>query len=222
MVRAHDGSHQVAAECRTSPCNVAGLFINVKACAVSRKTGSESGGEAGAKVTAVRCSADHDCGGGILLNYICKCVYICVSCELLILRSFDHDDLICAVDAGLLNSLSNVVADDYADQFATLLCRKGTAGIQELQTDFLRGTVFVSFNKYPKVFCLCFHVLSLLSDNAIINQNLSEFRCGLCAGLFLDLDTALFNGRSKGLLNMCRRSCETIVSLIHCGIEIIA
>ena len=38
-----------------------------------------------------------------------------------------------------------------------LLVSKHTAGIQELQTDFLRGTILVSFNKYPKVFCLSFH-----------------------------------------------------------------
>ena len=127
VVRAHDGSHQVAAECRTCPCNVASLFVDVKARAVCCKTGSESGGEAGAKVTAVRCSTDHDCGGAILLDDICKSVYICIGRELLVLRSLDYDNLIGAVNAGLLDSFCNVVTDNNAYQLSALLGCKGTA-----------------------------------------------------------------------------------------------
>ena len=157
MIRAHDGSHQVTTECRTGPCNVAGLFVDIQACAVSGQAGLQTCGKARAKVTAVVGRTDHNGRRSILGDQVIQSLYIGICCVVLVLSSLNTDDCVSAIDAGLLCSICNVVADHDTNKLAALLVSHHAAGIQKLKAYPLGAAVFICFNKYPQIFCLSFH-----------------------------------------------------------------
>ena len=149
FVRAHDRGHQVAAECRTCPGNVACLFVDIQACAVCCQTGGKAAGYARAEVTAVVGSADQHAGRAVFLNECDKSLGIGVCGILFIFRTINDDDLIGTMCVGSFDRSVRAGTDDDSDQLAALFLSQHAARGQKFDTDILRGAVFVCFNKYP-------------------------------------------------------------------------
>ena len=117
----------------------------------------QTAGNARAEVAAVVGRADHHARRAVLLDQRAQRDGVSVGGVVLILRAVYHQNLVCAVGGGSLDSLVYVVADNDRDQSAALLARHHLAGSQQLNADILGRAVLIGLYKYPKVFRLCFH-----------------------------------------------------------------
>ena len=130
VVGAEDGRHQIAAEGRTGPGDIAALLINIQRGAVRGQAGLEAAGYARAKVAAVIGRADQHACRAVFLHERAQRDSISVRAVMSVFRTFDDNDPIRAMRGRRLDRGRYMIADHDGDQCAALLIRHHAAGGQ--------------------------------------------------------------------------------------------